>query len=149
MTFALIRISGFVASTEMTRLFISTAWTLVKKTKKTRILRATMISTNSHIALSSFLKATRFYQVGDHLICIRAVIICATLRDQMVIKSRGPHLEFLRFLAWLWTMHTRGRLKGKLPPLCVFTIFATELYSKINEEVQTCAKLLYWVWTKN
>ena len=75
-----------------------------------------MISTDSRIILHCFLTATRFYQVGDHLICIRAVIICATLRDQIVIKSRGRYLEFLRFLTWLWTMHTRGRLKGT-PPL--------------------------------
>ena len=69
----------------------------------------------------SFLKATRFYQVEDHLICIRAVIICVTLRDQMVIKSRRRHLEFLRFPAWFWT---QDRLKGN-PTLSVFTIFAT------------------------
>ena len=82
-----------------------------------------MISTDSRIALHCFLKATRFYQVRDHLICIWAVIICATLQDQMVIKSRGLHLEFLCFLAGLWTMHTRGRLRGKPPsPFSQFSL---------------------------
>ena len=76
-----------------------------------------MISTDSCIALTSFLKATCFYQVGDHLNCIWAMIIYTTLRDQMVIKSRGRHLEFLSFPAWLWMMYSWGHLKGK-PPLC-------------------------------
>ena len=85
--------------------------------KKMRIQCAAMIFTDYRIAPDSFLKATRFYQVRDHLIYIRAVIICTTLHDQMVIKSHGRHLEFLCFLACLWTMHTRGHLKGKPPPL--------------------------------
>ena len=61
-------------------------------------------SNDSRINIPRILKAIRFYSVGDHLICILAVMICATLRDQMVIKSRGRHLKW-------------GRLKGK-PPLC-------------------------------
>ena len=81
--------------------------------QKKWIQQVAMISTNSRIALPCFLKATRFYQVGDHLICIWAVIICMTLRDQMVIKCRGCHLEFLCFPACLWMMHTWGHLKGK------------------------------------
>ena len=95
--------------------------------KKKRIQWVAMLSTDSHIVLFFFLKATCFYQVGDHLICIRAVIICVTLRDQMVIKNCGRHLEFLRFPAWLWTMHTRGDLKDK-PPTLSFHNFRHSIY---------------------
>ena len=51
-------------------------------------------SNDPRINTKRILKAILFYSVGDHLICIRALIICATLRDQMVIKSRRRHLEF-------------------------------------------------------
>ena len=93
---------------------------------KNWIQRSPPILISSH----SFLKSTHFYQVGDHLICIWAVIIYATLRDQMVIKSRGRHLEFLCFPACLWTMHTRGHLKGKPPP--PFSRFLPQRYYKVS-----------------
>ena len=42
------------------------------------------------ISTHSFLKVTRFYQAGDHLICMRVVIICATLWSDGYKKSRVP-----------------------------------------------------------
>ena len=85
----------------------------VSSVKRLSVLRTRHTRNNNRLQRSppilvsscSFLKATHFYKVRDHLICKRAVIICVTLRDKMVIKSHGRHLEFLCFPACLNDAH--------------------------------------------